>query len=73
MLPVLQYYSCNPVPTDEEIQQCIDIAKKTKSVVLLYLALNENDKNTAVHHVFIHAKDTVANVNYRRQIGYVLH
>lgn len=65
MIPLLKYYSYHNAPNDEELKACIDIATKAKSVVLLYYADAELTNNTDVHHVFIHAEDTLETAKAR--------
>lgn len=72
MVPVLKYYSYNPTPNDEELQSCINIAEKSKSVVLLYYACRGLTNDTDVNHVFIHSDDTVASLKLRISAGYRL-
>lgn len=72
MVPILKYYSYNSSPNDEELQTCINIAEKSKSVVLLYYACTNLTNNTDVNHVFIHSDDTISSLKLRISAGYRL-
>lgn len=70
MLPVLEYYSHNSPPNDEELKSCINIAEKQKGPVLLFYASVNLTKDTNVNHVFIHMDDTLEDVKLRMSAGY---
>lgn len=70
MVSILKYYSYNSPPNDEELKTCIDIAEKSKSVVLLFFASVNLTNDCNVNHVFIHPDDTLEQILLRIPAGY---
>lgn len=70
MVPLLKYYSHNSHPNDEELKAAIDIAQKSKSVILLYYACEDLTNDTDVNHVFVHKDDTLESLKKRVEAKY---